>query len=300
MSSMRQVYQLNDSGDEDYLSMESSVAAVPDVAQPAASVRQSKPAAAKTIRRTPTSVATIARARAVTRDIYASASNQPRIDDDDNVDNDDDVKPGKGKKIAFKSVQEHQQLINQLNAFSCSTRFSPVLKECGIVIKDLRLKSVSELRELRERVRACCASSGSRGGIVSTGILGACGQMEAWAPPRLMCLDGYRTAVESNPEFASLCEMIEIDSGFLTSMSPMQKMVMCLGTTAMSVAAINKTKGEAAHATATLVNNLRLQQQQQQNAAKSGSPAEAAPLPSVIVPVKAVLPQKLADDVRSY
>lgn len=271
----RQVYRLNNSDNEDYLTFGSPAT---EVAPPLPAAKLSKP---RITNRTPV-IAAITRAR---ESISAPVHND--LDDDAN---DDEVKPGKGKKIALKSVQEHQQLINQLNAFSCSARFSPVLKECGIVVKDLRLKSVAELRELRERVRACCANSGSGGGIVSSGILGACGQIEALAPARLINLDGYKEAVESNPEFASLCEMIEIDSSFLRSMSPMQKMVMCLGTTAMSVGAMNRKKGEAAHATATLVDSLRAQQQQQQSAVRTGTPIVSA----------ASVPKRPSEEVRSY
>lgn len=282
---------MNNTDDEDYLSMGSSTA---EVAPAATSATQSKSkpnvTAAKPFKR-----ASVTAAFTKARSAYNPTASQPGNDE---VEDDDEVKPGKGKKIALKSVQEHQNLMNQLNAFSCSVRFGPVLKECGIVVKDLRLKSVAELRELRERVRACCASSGSGGGIVSTGILGACGQMEAWAPPRLMNLEGYRAAVESNSEFASLCEMIEIDSSFISSMSPIQKMVVCLGTTAMTVAGVNRTKGEACRATASLVDNLRMQQQQQQQGiAKGENPAVTAASSGI----KPVLPPKPAENgIRSY
>lgn len=274
----RQVYQLNNSDDEDYLSMDMPTAE----AQPAAVVSSRKP---KPIAATkPARSASLSRARAT----YTASVAQPSALDID--EDDDEVKPGKGKKLPLKSVQEHQNLINQLNAFSCSARFGPILKECGIVFKDLRLKSVAELRELRERVRACCTNSRSGGGIVGAGILGACGQMEAWAPARLMNLEGYQEAVAGNPEFASICEMIEIDSSFLSNMSPMQKMVLCLGTTAMSVSAANRAKSQAINATATLIDNLKMQQQQQNSAKLSAS----ASLPTTTQPLKPV------DDVRSY
>jgi hypothetical protein len=165
------------------------------------------------------------------------------------------------KKIPLKNVQEHQLLINCLNAFAHSTRFAPILNEFGINIKDLSKKTLSELKELRERVRACCANCGSSGGIVSTAALSMCSGLEAAMPKRIMNLDGYRSQIESNPEFAALCEMIEIDSGFKTSMSPMQRMAMCLGTTAFSVAGANKIKAAAQDASASLLSSLKAQQQ---------------------------------------
>lgn len=184
------------------------------------------------------------------------------------------------KRIPLKQVGEHQCLINQLNAYAGSLRFKPILDECGVKIKDLGTKSLAELKELRERVRACCANSGGGGGVVATVALTGCSGLEHMMPKRLANLEGYRRAVEANPEFAAICEMIEIDSGFKTSMTPMQRMVMCLGMTAASVAAENKAKDALRNANGHLLASLRAQE-----AAGSNQPvppivpAAAAPLP---------------------
>ena len=155
-----------------------------------------------------------------------------------------DMRNGK-KKIPLKSVQEHQLLMNQITAYFTSERFRPILVRCGIRAKDLQAMTIAELKEYRERIRACCANGGSSGGVIAAMTLTACGALERLAPKRMMDLDGYKDAVAMNPEFEALCEMIEIDSGFKTSMSPMQKMALCLGTTALSVAHQNKQRNAA-------------------------------------------------------
>jgi hypothetical protein len=176
------------------------------------------------------------------------------------------------RKIPLKNVQEHQLLINSLNAFATSARFSPLLHTYDIKIKDLGKKTLSELKELRERVRACCANSNG-GSIVSTGALSMCSGLEAAMPKKIMNLDGFRDQLERNPEFAALCEMIEIDSGFKSSMTPMQRMVMCMGSTAFSVAGANKMKAAAQDASATLLSSLKAQQQASIVPALSAAPA---------------------------
>jgi hypothetical protein len=210
------------------------------------------------------------------------------------------------KKIPLKSVQEHQLLMNQLNAYGSSVIFAPVLKQCDIKIKDLRNKTLSELKELKERVQACCANSAGSGGIVKATTLGMCGRLEAWAPKRLLDLDGYQAQLESNPEFAALCEMIEIDSGFKLAMTPMQRMVMCLGTTAMSVSASNKIKEIGQNASQSLLANLRAQQQQQSQAAAAANAFSAATAASAIVPTLSPIPaapkvvMENGEEVRVY
>ena len=191
----------------------------------------------------------------------------PQGEDDDYVPYiapDDRVAPSAVRKIPIKSVQEHQLLINHLNAYLGSERFSPVLRDSGLNLKSLTTKSVAELRELKERVRACCANSGSSGGIVSAVTLGVCGRIEAWAPKKLIDLDGYREALARDDEFAALCEMIEIDSGFKSSMTPSQRMALCLATTALSVGSMNKVKAAGQAASQNLLAQLQFQQQQQQ------------------------------------
>lgn len=278
----RQVYQLNDSGDEDYLSFGSPS---DNVAASAKYSIRNEPPPVK-MRKAPT--------------IVRPVLDRPSMDDINDEDG-DDIKPVKGKKIPIKSVQEHQLLINQLNSFGASARFAPVLKDCGITLKDLRLKSVAELKELRERVRACCANSGGSGGIVSAGILGACGQIEAFAPKRLLDLEGYQQAVEGNAEFAALCEMIEIDCNFKSTMSPMQRMALCLATTAVQVGGINKAKTSAAGASAALLDSLRAQQAQQQSQSNSQSSVSQAPIAtSNLATSNESQTQKPVSNIRSY
>ena len=258
MSKSRIVFQLNSDDDEDYLNFDRA----PSVAAPkrGSSASKSKPPTAPHKPAAPRAV------KAAPPDMYdasdysqaaANASAAPGDDEDKTVNI-------QGKKIPLKSVQEHQQLINSLNSLACSVRFAPVLKECGIVIKNLSTKSIAELRELRERARACCSNAGGNGSIVSSMTLGVCGRIEALAPKRLIDLEGYEAAISSNPEFAALCELIEIDSGFKTSMSPMQRMALCLTTTALTVGSINKAKATGRAASQNLLAQLQQQQQQQQ------------------------------------
>ena len=213
-----------------------------------------------------------------------------------NLDFDDDLPPSSNnnyKKIPLKQVQEHQNLTNQLNGYAASVRFRPVIDQCGIKIKDLHTKSVAELKELRERVRACCASSGGTTGILAQTTLAGCSSLEKWMPKKVCDLDGYRKTVESNPEFHKLAEMIELDSGFAASMTPMQRMALCLGGAAMSVAAENAKKQMIQSAQERLVSNLIAQRDAQARVAQSSpsstsiaqdSPdivrAEAAPKPA--------------------
>lgn len=198
------------------------------------------------------------------------------------------------RKIALKQVQEHQNLINQLNAYYASERFRPVIDQCGLQIKNLAGKSVAELKELKERVRACCANGGGSGGIVSSITLGFCGGMEAMAPKRVIDLEGYREAVAANPEFEALAEMIEIDSGFKSSMTPMQRMALCLGTTALQVGAQNKAKNRGKDATQQLLAALVAQKQalaaQQAGVIQSGNTSESTIVGTV--PPVAAIPQR--------
>lgn len=258
MSSSRIVFQLNSDDDEDYLDFDHTAPAASKrgagaKSKPVAPVPPKKPVAPRAV-------------KAAAPDMYDTTDTALAAARAAAEDGDDDEKSisVRGKKIPLKSVQEHQLLINSLNALACSTRFAPVLKECGIVIKSLATKSISELRELRERARACCANAGGNGGVVSALTLGVCGRLEALAPKRLIDLDGYRAAIESNPEFAALCELIEIDSGFKTSMSPMQRMALCLTTTALTVGSVNKAKSIGHAASQNLLAQLQFQQQQQQ------------------------------------
>ena len=247
--SKSEVFKLQDSDDEDYLDFADS--------QARASMDDAKVARSKVdAKKGSTASSTPKRSH--------HAKPKPRIVMADPADEQDytpacDDTATVSKRMPLKSVQEHQLLMNQLNAFVTSARFGPILKECDIVVCNLKKKSVAELRELRERVRACCANSGGSGGVVSAITLGAVGRIEAWAPKKFMDLEGFQAEIERNPEFASLCEMIEIDSGFKSSMSPMQRMAMCIGTTALSVAATNKAKAVAQGANASLIAQLQAQ-----------------------------------------
>ena len=186
----------------------------------------------------------------------------------------DDVPPSSSnyKKIPLKQVQEHQNLTNQLNGYAASIRFKPVIDQCGIKIKDLHNKSVAELKELRERVRACCANSSGTSGFLAQGTLAACSAVEKSMPKKVCDLDGYRKAVESNPEFHKLAEMIELDSGFAASMTPMQRMALCLGGAAMTVAAENAAKKMLQSAQEKMVSDLIAQRDR-----AAASSAQASP-----------------------
>ncbi|MDR3414058.1 MAG: hypothetical protein P4L87_24370, partial [Formivibrio sp.] len=145
--------------------------------------------------------------------------------------------PSSNKKIPLKKVQEHQDLINKLNRYAASARYRPIIEECGIGIKNLAAKSVPELKELLERVRACCGNH-SQPDIVYNGVLRVAGAAEVMAPRQL--LNGYQQALEGDPELAAICELIQIDSGFLCSMTPMQKLGMSLACTAATVMNANR------------------------------------------------------------
>ena len=196
---------------------------------------------------------------------------------DMNLNFDDDTPPSlSNKKIPLKQVQEHQNLTNQLNGYAASVRFKPVLDQCGIKIKDLHTKSVAELKELRERVGACCASSGGTTGILAQTTLAGCSSLEKWMPKKVCDLDGYRQAVEGNPEFHKLAEMIELDSGFAASMTPMQRMALCLGGAAMTVAAQNAQKQMIQGAQERLVSSLIAQRDAQARSTQASTNTQSA------------------------
>jgi hypothetical protein len=144
---------------------------------------------------------------------------------------------GRSKKIPLKQVQEHQNLINQLNRYAASVRYRPVIEECGLQIRNLSNKSVAELKELVERVRACCANRSSSG-IVHMGVLKAGAFAEVMAPQRL--LKGYEKTLAEDPELEAICELIEIDSGFFSKITPIQRLGWSLMTSAATVAKRNR------------------------------------------------------------
>lgn len=188
------------------------------------------------------------------------------------------VKPGTNRKIPLKNVQEHQLLLNSLHAMASSRRFAPILDEFGIRLKDLHTKSIAELKEIRERARACCTNSTRQGGgIVSGIVLGVAGGAEKMCPKRLMDLDGYQEAIKANPEFEALCELIEIDSGFASSLTPIQRLGLCMTTTALTVGAQNRTKNTAMAANQSLIDNLKAQAIQQAKQQQQMLQSQAAP-----------------------
>ena len=79
-------------------------------------------------------------------------------------------------------------------------------------------------------------------GILAQTTLAGCSGLEKMMPKKVCDLAGYREAVEGNPEFHKLAEMIELDSGFAASMTPIQRMALCLGGAVMTVAAQNAAK----------------------------------------------------------
>jgi hypothetical protein len=211
----------------------------------------------------------------------------------------DHIAPSAAKKIPLKSVAEHQALLNLLNSYIMSARFGPVVKNCGLNLKNLSTKSIAELKELKERVRACCSNlGGGDTGIVSAFTLTFCKSAEAVAPKRVMDLTGYSDAVQSNPEFAGLCEMIEIDSGYVSCLTPIQRLGICLARSAVSVAGNNKLKAAAGIASHNLLASLQ-QQQQAQESQSDAVPINRVSAFEVNVPA-IVSPEPVQEPVITY
>jgi len=182
---------------------------------------------------------------------------------------------GKSAKVPAKQVAEHQQLLMCLQRYAASARFAPMLKEAGLKLTNLEIKTVAELKQLQIRVRTVCSSSGAASGMLYQGILGGAAVVEKIAPKRLMDLDGYAAALRADPEFEAVAEMLELDLGYAAAMSPLQRMGLCLGKNALNVAAMNSKKNK-------LIEQLLAQQ-----AAMQGQqpPQPVAPVPIVAAPV---------------
>jgi len=185
------------------------------------------------------------------------------------------------KKIPTKQVAEHQQLILCLQRYSSSQRFAPMLRNAGLKLINLETKSVAELKDLQTRVRTICCSGGGANGWLGTGILVACGGVEKVTekkvPKHVMDLSGFQNSLQADPEYDAVCEMIELDMGWASSMTPMQRLGLCLGKHAYQVNHMNQQRNN-------ILASLIAQQHQQQRA-----PNPVAVLPVVVsaVPVSA-------------
>lgn len=286
---MSHVFNLNDSGDqEDYLDFDFPGDSEPRPSPPPASRARKSTAAPKG---RPSSKSRVSRQSYDDMPIHESAY--------DHAMPEEITSSSSSKKIPLKQVQDHQNIILQLNSYAASKQFKPVLDESGIKLKDLTSKSLAELKELRERVRATCANSGGGAGLVANMALGICGGMEAMAPKIYMDLEGYRLAVDSNPEFHALAEMIELDSGFRATMTPIQRMAVCLGTTALTVSKENAAKNKLKNEQEKLVESLIAQRNQMQvrQAPAASAAANNIVSPSVAPPAASNVPPKITSSM---
>lgn len=178
------------------------------------------------------------------------------------------------KKIPPKQVAEHQTLLMCLQRYNLSERFGPMCKTAGLKLTNLEGKTVAELKQLQTRVRTVCSSSGSNTGMLYQGILTGASVFEKMVPKRVADLEGYQASLRTDPEFEAIAEMLELDMGFASNMTPMQRMGLCLAKNAANVAAMNKTKNR-------VIDTLRAQQQQQptQTQQTPTSSATTNPLP---------------------
>ncbi len=156
-------------------------------------------------------------------------------------------------------------------------RFSPMLKNAGLKLTNLESKTVAELKTLQVRVRTVCSSSGGSSGALYQGILMGTAAVERMAPKRILDLDGYAASLRADPEFEAISEMLELDLGWASSMTPMQRMALCLGKNAMTIAAVNRQKTQllAGLIAQQQMAQMAQQQQKQQQQAVSDPPAGA-------------------------
>jgi hypothetical protein len=192
----------------------------------------------------------------------------------------DEIGGGKQAKIPAKQVAEHQQLLMCLQRYAASARFAPMCKEAGLKLSNLETKSVAELKSLTTRVRTVCSSGGGASGMLYQGILTGARLVEKAAPKRLVNLDGYAASLRADPEFEAVAEMLELDWGFASTMTPMQRMGWCLGKHAFSVSSMNAEKSK-------LLANLIAQQQAMQAQQQQYGIPFTAPPPAPIVPPSA-------------
>jgi hypothetical protein len=135
-----------------------------------------------------------------------------------------DAEDEPARRIPAKSVAEHQSLMLTLQRYAASQRFAPMLRDAGLKLTNLESKTVAELKSLQIRVRTVCSSDGGTTGIVSNIIIGGSAVIENTMPKKLMDLDGFASSLSTDPEFAAVCEMLELDMGFAAAMTPMQRM----------------------------------------------------------------------------
>ena len=192
------------------------------------------------------------------------------------------------KKIPAKQVAEHQSLMMILQRYAASERFAPKIAGAGVKLTNLESKTVAQLKELQTRVRTICSCTASATGVLGTGILMGCGVIETSAPKRLIDLTGFQSSVGADPEYAALCEQIELDMGFMSTMSPVMRLTFCLGKHAASIANQNNARN-------TLLARLIAQQQsQQQQTAVQQQPSDDMPVAfseSIPVPAASNQPQ---------
>lgn len=204
-------------------------------------------------------------------------------------DNGDQQEPA--RKIPNKSVAEHQTLMLTLQRYAASERFAPVLRDAGLKLTNLDSKTVAELKTLQIRVRTVCSSGGSATGLLSNMILGGSAVIESKMPKKLMDLDGFSSSLSSDPEFAAICEMLELDMGFAAAMTPMQRMGMCLGKHAVKVNGINKSRDK-------IIQDL-MAQQGRQPVQVAQPPVSAPILPTPIVQPYSAVSQADVQPIRS-
>jgi len=266
----REIFQLADSDAEDYLSF-----APPENARGSSMVYEDNQPRAVRSRKAPKSQKT--KVQRITEDeLFADLDSRSKPVRQQSVE--DDMGDEPARKIPMKQAAEHQTLMMCLQRYAASERFAPMLKNAGLKLTNLESKTAAELKTLQVRVRTVCSSSGGSSGALYQGILMGAAGVERMAPKRIIDLDGYSASLRADPEFEAISEMLELDLGWASSMSPMQRMALCLGRNAMSVAAMNRQKSQLM---AGLIAQQQMaqqqQQQQQQQQPTREPPAVSAP-----------------------
>lgn len=151
------------------------------------------------------------------------------------------------RKIPANKAGEHQTLMMILQRYAASQRFAGLIQNSGVKLTNLESKTLAELKALQVRVRTICSSGTSTAGFVSGGIITACKVAACKIPKRYADLDGMGESLQADPEFMDISEMIELDIGFLTSMTPMQRMAWCLGKHAIGTNNMNRTRDSLIH-----------------------------------------------------
>jgi hypothetical protein len=144
------------------------------------------------------------------------------------------------KKIPANKAGEHQSLMLTLQRYAASQRFAGLIANAGVKLTNLESKTLAELKVLQVRVRTICSAGGGSAGVVSGGIVYTCGVAEAMIPKRFADLEGMGESLQADPEFQLVSEMIELDLGFASSMTPMQRMGLCLSKHAYATHKMNR------------------------------------------------------------